>query len=138
MWEFKQTEIATRIIDDFDNFLDGKFDQMGSIKLIVEELNILKIINQALYIKIREYHRKYFTTESVGLLGLYFSETDNAGKLVAEYFNTQEDIFKNKEFITSKLYDELNYVQNLDIKFRNKLDKLIQQETMSKVINDVF
>jgi hypothetical protein len=45
MWEFKQTEIATRIIDDFDNFLDGKFDQMSSIRLIVEELNILKIIN---------------------------------------------------------------------------------------------
>lgn len=111
---------------------------MASIRLILDELNILKIINQALFIKIREYHRKYFTTESVGLLGLYFSETDNAGKLVAEYFNTQEDIFKNKEFITSKLYDELNYVQNLDIKFRNKLDKLIQQETMSKVINDVF
>lgn len=110
MWEFKQTEIATRIIDDFDNFLDGKFDQMGSIKLIVEELNILKIINQALFIKIREYHRKFFTTESVELLGLYFSETKNAGKLVNEYFNTHEDIFKNKEFITSKLYDELNYV----------------------------
>ena len=42
-----------------------------------------------------------------------------------EYFNTQRDTFTNKEFITSKLYDELNYVQNLDIKFRNKLDKLI-------------
>jgi hypothetical protein len=31
LYEFKQTSIAIRIIDDFDNFLDGKFDEMTSI-----------------------------------------------------------------------------------------------------------
>jgi hypothetical protein len=47
-------------------------------------------------------------------------------------------MLESPDFIVSDLYDELNYVQNLDIKFSDKLDKLVQQKTMSEVINDVF
>jgi len=89
MREFKQTSIATRVIDDFDNFLDGKYDDMAKIKVLYNELNIPDFINEAIFRKVREYHRKYFTTESVDLISEYLNTTENAGKLVSEYFNTE-------------------------------------------------
>ena len=38
---------------------------METIKTLFEELDIPYYINEALWIKIREYNRKYFTMESL-------------------------------------------------------------------------
>ena len=59
-------------MSDFENMLQGKFNEMETIKTLFEELDVPYYINEALWIKIREYNRKYFTLESLELMFSYF------------------------------------------------------------------
>jgi hypothetical protein len=59
-------------LSDFENMLQGKFNEMETIKTLFEELDVPYYINEALWIKIREYNRKYFTLESLELMFSYF------------------------------------------------------------------
>ena len=61
---------------------------------------------------LREYIRKFFTIESVDLIYENILATPNAGKLIREFFTTEEGMFENDEFIVSKLYSELEYIQS--------------------------
>ena len=87
---------------------------------------------------IQEYIRAYFTTESVDLISELLKATPSAGKLVSEYNQTEQGMFENQNFITGQLYDELDYINSRDAKFYDKIDMLIQQETMSSVVTDIL
>lgn len=71
MYQLKQTDIGTRIIEDFYNLLDGNYDQISTMIILFDELSIAYFINEAIQVKIREYKRAYFTKESLDLLLIY-------------------------------------------------------------------
>ena len=105
---------------------------------IVSELNLVTYVNRAYQTMLQEYIRKFFTIESVDLIYETISATPNAGKLIGEFFTTEEGMFKNDQFIVSKLYSELEYVMTLDELFFDKIDKLIMQPSMKSVIEEVL
>lgn len=72
MSRINQTEVVKQILSDFENMLQGKFNEMETIKTLFDELDVPYYINEALWIKIREYNRKYFTLESLELMFSYF------------------------------------------------------------------
>ena len=121
---------------EYNDFLDGKEAPM--LSQIVSELNLVTYVNRAYQTMLQEYIRKFFTIESVDLIYETISATPNAGKLIGEFFTTQDDMFKNDEFIVSKLYSELEYVMTLDELFFDKIDKLIMQPSMKSVIEEVL
>ena len=98
---------------------------METIKILFEELDLPYYINEALWIKIREYNRKYFTMESLELMFSYFQETEYASKLINEYFAIEPGMFQDKNLMVGSLYDELDYVNNRNIKFAQKIDLLV-------------
>ena len=57
-----------------------------------------------------------------------------AAKLVDEYTAPQSGMLGNLSTVTGKLIDELDYTFSLDIKFAEKLNTFIQQETMAALI----
>ena len=124
------------MIAEYNDLLDGKEAPM--ITQIFNELNLPLYIKKAYQKMLNEFIRKFFTIESVELISEYLLATPNAGKLISEYFATEEGMFSNDEFMVSTLLNELELVQGLDLKFFKKIDKLIMQPTMKSVVEDVI
>ena len=65
-------------------------------------------------------------------------KTETASKLVREFNETKPGMFQDMGMMVGKLMSEISYAQSANIGFSKKIDLLIQQESMSGVIMDVF
>ena len=120
--------------DDFASLLEmrpSEFTNDNSFGKISEELDFEYFVREARLIR-------FLTPESMDIIYESVKSTTTAGKLAQEYNETKQGMFNDLDLVTGQLFDELVYVQGRDIRFNEKLDTLIQQETMSKVVKDIF
>lgn len=119
---------------DFASLLEmrpSEFTKDNSFGKISEELDFEYFVREARLIR-------FLTPESMDIIYESVKSTTTAGKLAQEYNETKQGMFNDLDLVTGQLFDELVYVQGRDIRFNEKLDTLIQQETMSKVVKDIF
>ena len=119
---------------DFASLLEmrpSEFTKDNTFGKISEELDFEYFVREARLIR-------FLTPESMDIIYESVKSTTTAGKLAQEYNETKQGMFNDLDLVTGQLFDELVYVQGRDIRFNEKLDTLIQQETMSKVVKDIF
>ena len=119
---------------DFASLLEmrpSEFTRDNTFGKISQELDFEYFVREARLIR-------YLTPESMDIIYESVRGKTTAGKLTQEYNETKQGMFDDLELVTGQLFDELVYVQGRNIRFGEKLDTLIQQETMSKVVKDIL